>query len=392
MVKVYSRSFPIAGLVTPQSPVPLPFFSTAVLQEIWATAVCCPMGAASRFASSKQSGLASHADATCPGPTKATMIQETMRKGLLHLEIPICETETWFWWTGTIPVPSLNVQKPDQKRRWVLQPKSASAAKRPWKCCTSSALQQLWPDWQYTQSNLAGQAAKIMFKRIWESTIREKTQRRNVNWKPRHLRATLPGASKPFPGASFLQMATPCALCSKVMPCVDLLDATFAKHSFVSAALLSNMLALPKQNVTTWACKHFCVPADICDMPGIQQAKCCIGLKIRLARIGFFDLICRCLSLCSFLLSWKRDIVEIVLEAQKALPHPIGTFCVSLSKLCVFYFWTFRLRLARALYLYILKQIYRNGVSKNGDPWVMSNPVSCRNTGVSENDGIQVTF
>ena len=201
-----------------------------------------------------------------------------------------------------------------------------------------------------------------------------------------------PEASKPFPGASFLQMATPCALCSKVMPCVDLLHATFAKHSFVSAALLSNMLALPKQNVTTWACKHFCVPADICDMPGIQQAKCCIGLKIRLARIGFFDLICRCLSLCSFLLSWKRDIVEIVLEAQKALPHPIGTFCVSLSKLRVFYFWTFRLRLARALYLYILKQIYRNGVSKNGDPWVMSNPVSCRNTGVSENDGIQVTF
>ena len=38
------------------------------------------------------------------------------------------------------------------------------------------------------QGNLAGQAAKIMFKRIWESTIREKTQRRNVNWKPRHLR------------------------------------------------------------------------------------------------------------------------------------------------------------------------------------------------------------
>ena len=41
------------------------------------------------------------------------------------------------------------------------------------------------------QSNLAGQAAKIMCKRIWESTIRAKTQHRNVNWKPRHLRATL---------------------------------------------------------------------------------------------------------------------------------------------------------------------------------------------------------
>lgn len=88
MVIVYSRPFPIAGLVSPQSPVPLPFFSTAVLQEIWATAMSCPMGAASRFASSKQSGLASHADATCPGQTKA---------GLLHLEIPICETETWLW-------------------------------------------------------------------------------------------------------------------------------------------------------------------------------------------------------------------------------------------------------------------------------------------------------